>query len=122
VTVGHASTFLDLLCSQVPNVVLSINKALAENALEAAYRLMPAVDLSRQVLAPQPHRLLAVRDRTSGWADLGSPTRVMDILDRNNIQPAWLGDGHSTSLPPVKNSIDIKRAEMIRGKISQSLR
>ena len=30
VTVGHARTFLDLLCSQVPNVVLSINKALAD--------------------------------------------------------------------------------------------
>lgn len=109
VTVGRASAFLDLFCSQVPNVVLSINKALAENALEAAYRLMPAVDLSGQVLSPQPHRLLAVRDRTSEWADLGSPTRVMDVLARNNIQPAWLGDGHSISLLP-------------RGKISQSPR
>jgi mannose-1-phosphate guanylyltransferase len=84
VTVGHVRTLLDLLCSQVPDVVLSLNKALAENQLEAAYRLMPAVDFSRQILAPQPHRLLAVRDRTSGWADLGSPTRVMDILARNN--------------------------------------
>jgi mannose-1-phosphate guanylyltransferase len=100
VTVGRASTFVDLLCSQVPDVVLSINKALAENALEAAYRVMPTVDLSGQVLSPQPHRLLAVRDATSGWADLGSPTRVMDILTRNNLQPAWLRDGHSLSLPP----------------------
>jgi mannose-1-phosphate guanylyltransferase len=41
VTVGYASTFLDLLCSQVPSVVLSINKAMAENELDAAYRLMP---------------------------------------------------------------------------------
>jgi mannose-1-phosphate guanylyltransferase len=97
VTVGHASTFLDLLCSQVPNVVVSINMALADNELEAAYRLMPTVDLSRQVLAPQPHRLLAVRDMTSGWADLGSPARVMDILARNNIQPAWLHDGRQSS-------------------------
>jgi mannose-1-phosphate guanylyltransferase len=82
VTVGHANTFLDLLCSQVPEVVLSINKALAEKELEAAYLLMPAVDLSREILAPQPHRLLATRDATSGWADLGNPTRVMDILRR----------------------------------------
>jgi hypothetical protein len=56
--------------------------------LEAAYRPMPAVDLSRPVLALQPHRLLAVRDTTSGWADLGSPSRVIDTLARNNIQPA----------------------------------
>ena len=93
VTVGHARAFLDLVCSQVPNVVPSLAKAMAENGLDVAYRLMPAVDFSREVLAPQPHRLLAVPDTTSGWADLGSPTRVMDILTRNKIQPGWLRDG-----------------------------
>jgi hypothetical protein len=36
--------------------------------------------------------------------DLGSPARVMHILARNNIQPAWLGDGHSLSLPPATDS------------------
>jgi mannose-1-phosphate guanylyltransferase len=92
VTVGHASTLLELLCAQVPNVVQQISTGLAENNLEAAYNLMPPVDLSRQILAPQPHRLLAVRDKTSGWADLGSPTRVMDILARHNVQPAWSSD------------------------------
>jgi hypothetical protein len=102
-------------------VVLSLNKALVENELDAAYQLLPAVDLSRQILAPQPHRLLAVRDRTSGWADLGSPTRVMDILARNNIQPAWLGDGHSRSLPPATESYQYQTCEITRGKISQPL-
>jgi mannose-1-phosphate guanylyltransferase len=97
VTVGLASTFLDLLCSQVPEIILSINEALADNELEAAYRFLPSIDLSRDVLAVQPHRLLAVADKTSGWADLGSPRRVMDILARNNIQPAWLSDGISLS-------------------------
>ena len=97
VTVGHANAFLDSLSSQVPDVVLSINKALAENELEAAYQRMPAVDLSREILVPQPHRLLAIRDATSGWADLGSPTRVMDTLTRNNIQPTWLRDARSLS-------------------------
>jgi len=118
VTVGYASTFLDLLCSQVPSVVLSINKALAENELDAAYRLMPAVDLSGQVLAPQPHRLLAVRDTTSGWADLGSPTRVMEILARNNIQPAWLRDRHSFSVPP---SADFHRYQARQDNTPQDL-
>jgi mannose-1-phosphate guanylyltransferase len=93
VTVGHAKTFGDLVCSQIPDVVLSLSKALAENELDAAYRRMPAVDFSHQVLANQPHRLLTVPDTTSGWADLGSPTRVMDVLARNKIQPAWLRDG-----------------------------
>jgi mannose-1-phosphate guanylyltransferase len=94
VTVGHAKTFGDLVCSQIPDLVLSLSKALAENELEVAYRRMPAVDFSHQVLANQPHRLLTVSDTTSGWADLGSPTRVMDILARNKIQPAWLRDEH----------------------------
>jgi mannose-1-phosphate guanylyltransferase len=92
VTAGRAGAFLDLLCSQVPDVVLSLNKALVENKLEDAYQAIPVVDFSRQVLAPQPHRLLTVRDTASGWADLGSPARVMDILARNKIQPPWLRD------------------------------
>jgi mannose-1-phosphate guanylyltransferase len=89
-TAGRASTFLDVLCTGIPNVVLAINNALADNDLEGAYQAMPAVDLSREVFAPQPHRLLTIRDATSGWADLGSPTRVMEILGRSNIHPAWL--------------------------------
>jgi mannose-1-phosphate guanylyltransferase len=93
VTVGHVKTFLDLVCSQVPDMVRSLSRALAEDELDVAYRQMPVVDFSRQVLAPEPHRLLAVLDSTSGWADLGSPTRVMDILARNKIRPAWLRDG-----------------------------
>ena len=99
VTAGHASTFLEVVCCEVPNVVLAINKALADNDLEGAYRVMPTVDLSREVFAPQPHRLLAVRDTTSGWVDLGSPSRVMDVLARNRIQPAWSREFHSFSSP-----------------------
>jgi mannose-1-phosphate guanylyltransferase len=97
VTVGHAITFGDLVCSQIPDVVLSLSKALAENEMAVAYRPMPAVDLSRHVLAPQPHRMLVVPDTTSGWADLGSPARVMDILAHNKIHPAWLRDGPGSS-------------------------
>jgi mannose-1-phosphate guanylyltransferase len=97
VTVGHVRAFLDLVCSQVPNLVPSLSKAMAENELDVAYRLMPTVDFSREVLAPQPYRLLAVTDTTSGWADLGSPTRVLDILARDKIEPAWFRNGHGLS-------------------------
>src|SRR6266852_8195357 len=90
VTAGRANTFLDVLCTGIPNVVLAINNALADNDLEGAYQVMPDVDLAREVFAHQPHRLLIVRDVTIGWADLGSPSRVMEVLARNNIHPAWL--------------------------------
>jgi len=99
VTVGHVSTLLALLCSEAPDVVPSLDKALAEDELETAYRLLPTVDFSRQILALQPHRLLAASDTTSGWADLGSPTRVLDILTRDKIQPPWLSDRHSFLKP-----------------------
>lgn len=95
VTVGHVKTFLDLFCSEVPEVVRSLDRALAEDELETAYQILPAVDLSRHILALQSHRLLAVSDTTSGWADLGSPTRVLDILARDKIQPPWLNGRHS---------------------------
>ena len=78
-----------MLCSQVPEAVLAISRAMVDNTLDVAYASLETVDFSRDVLANLPHRLLALRDRTSGWADLGSPTRVLDTLSRNGIQPTW---------------------------------
>jgi mannose-1-phosphate guanylyltransferase len=92
VTVGRATTFFEMLCSQVPEAVLAISRAMAENTLDPAYASLDTVDFSRDVLANLPHRLLALRDRTSGWADLGSPTRVLETLSRNGIRPEWASE------------------------------
>ena len=73
VTVGRATTFFEMLCSQVPEEVLAISRAMADNTLNVAYASLDTVDFSRDVLANLPHRLLVLRDRTSGWADLGAP-------------------------------------------------
>jgi mannose-1-phosphate guanylyltransferase len=89
VTVGRAATFFEMLCSQVPEAVLAVSRAMADNTLNVAYHSLDTVDFSRDVLTNLPHRLLVLRDRTSGWADLGSPTRVLDTLSRNGIQPRW---------------------------------
>jgi hypothetical protein len=90
-------------------VVLSINKALAENELETVYRLIPPVDLSHQVLALEPRRLLTIRDAASGWADLGNPARVMDILARNNVQPGWSRDMFTQSPNPSGHQFEARR-------------
>jgi mannose-1-phosphate guanylyltransferase len=90
VTVGRAGTFLELLRSQIPDVMRQLTAGVSQNDLNAAYRRVPAVDFSREVLTPLPHRLLAVRDAESGWADLGNPARLVDTLVRNRIEPAWL--------------------------------
>jgi mannose-1-phosphate guanylyltransferase len=84
VSVGLADTFLELLCSQVPNVVFS----LSQNPM--AYETVRSVDFSRDVMANEPHRLLVIEDDTSGWADLGNPSRLIEILRSNHLEPAWM--------------------------------
>jgi mannose-1-phosphate guanylyltransferase len=90
VTIGRADAFLELLCAGIPDVVFRLAGALTNNDLDCAYGEVRAVDFSREVLAPQPHRLLVLRDAASGWTDLGNPARVFQTLARNSIEPAWL--------------------------------
>ena len=97
VTVGSAATFLELVCSEVPDVVLSMTRALADNDLAPSYTRLQSVDFSRDILAHQTNRLLVLRDSGSGWADLGSPDRVLGLLAKNVNQPAWLRKTDSSS-------------------------
>lgn len=90
VTLGRATTFLDLLCSEVPDAIRALSRAVAGNTLELEYDSLATVDFSRDVLAHVPHRLLVLHDRMSGWVDVGSPARVLDTLHRNAIEPQWV--------------------------------
>jgi mannose-1-phosphate guanylyltransferase len=101
VTVGSAATFLELVCSEVPDVVLSVTRALADNDLLPTYARLPNVDFSRDILAHQAKKLLVLRDSGSGWADLGSPNRVLRLLAKNVNQPAWFRQSNSSS-PEVR--------------------
>jgi mannose-1-phosphate guanylyltransferase len=97
VTIGSAATFLELLCSEVPEVVLSVTRALADNDLAPTYARLPSVDFSRDILVHQAKRLLVLRDSGSGWTDLGSPDRVLDLLSKSVHQPAWARQTHGSS-------------------------
>lgn len=90
VTIGQASAFLELLHSQIPDVMLNIGAGDSHDDLDSAYPRIRPVDFSREVLAAVPHRLIVVRDSESGWADLGDPTRLIDTLVTNRIEPPWL--------------------------------
>ncbi len=104
VTIGRAATFVELLCSEIPNVVLSITRALADNDLAATYSCLRSVDFSRDILVHQASRLLVLRDSGSGWADLGSPDRVLGLLAKNVNAPAWFRQTHSfsTNVPKLR--------------------
>jgi mannose-1-phosphate guanylyltransferase len=101
ITIGGAATFLELICSEIPEVVGSVSRALANNDLDSTYARLPCVDFSRDILAHQAKRLLALRDSGSGWADLGSTDRVLGLLARNVNQPAWFRQTNSSS-PEVR--------------------
>ena len=98
VTVGRARTFLDLLQSQVPEIVILVAQALAKLGDQGSYDQLPSVDFSRNVLAEESNRLLVLRDCGSGWADLGSPPRVLDTLTRNGIHPGWVRERSTLSI------------------------
>lgn len=90
VTFGWAGAFLELLETTVPQVLRHLEAAVGGLGLDGVYRQIRAVDLSRDVLARQPRRLLVLRDAASGWADFGNPARVIDTLVRDGIEPPWL--------------------------------
>jgi mannose-1-phosphate guanylyltransferase len=105
VTIGGAATFLELICSEVPDVVLSITRALADKNLATTYARLPSVDFSRDILAHQANRLLVPRDSGSGWADLDSPNRVLGVLAKNVNQSAGLVSSDKNSTGATKKGL-----------------
>jgi mannose-1-phosphate guanylyltransferase len=106
VTIGSAATFFELVCSEVPEVVLSVARALADSDLTPTYSRLPIVDFSRDVLTHQANRLLVLRDAGSGWADLGSPNRVFGLLAKDVNPPAWFRQTNSPT-PQVRALRDV---------------
>ena len=92
VCIGRVSAFLDLLRTRIPGILRSLERGFATGDLKIAYRAVPVVDFSREILTPQSHRFLVVRDRDSGWTDLGTPERVVETLTQNRVRPAWLAE------------------------------
>jgi len=59
-------------------------------AVHQAYALMPRASFSRAVLEPHPERLAVSRLSRVTWYDLGSPRRVLDVVARMRVRPAWV--------------------------------
>ena len=57
--------------------------------LQPAYERMPKANFSRSVLEACPDSLAVARLPRLAWTDLGSPRRVIEVMDRLGIRPPW---------------------------------
>mgnify|MGYP003693945461 CR=1 FL=1 len=103
ITIGRAGAFLKLLSATVLPAMTSIAEAVADGNLDSVYNEIETIDFSKHVLSMEAGGLLVMADNASGWADLGNQARVIDTLDRNNIEPDWLREMRALqSSPPTQ--------------------
>lgn len=95
VMVGHVRGFLDMVRAARPGLLEAFDGQRLWNGSEARipdslYDCIQPADFSREVLAVQPGRLVALRLDFAGWNDLGHPERVMDVLRSIGLKPSWM--------------------------------
>lgn len=99
ITIGHAGAFLKLLSATVLPAVTSMAEAVAHGDLQTVYDEIEMIDFSKHVLSLQTDGLLVMADNGSGWADLGNQARVIETLDRYEIEPDWLREMKRCNVP-----------------------
>ena len=89
VAVGHIDAFEALLRSARPDILdalARIRLGACEADVAAVYRTLPSACFSRAALSRGTERLAVMIVPDLGWADLGRPERVADVLaDRHQI-------------------------------------
>ena len=73
-------------------------------AVQEAYALMHRASFSRAVLESHPEPLGVSRLLRVTWCDLGSPHRVLYVLARMRVRPAW-ADLIDASAPPDRVAV-----------------
>ncbi len=69
-------------------------------ALQEAYAAVPRASFSRAMLEPHPEHLGVSPMPRVTWCDLGSPRRVLYVLARMRVRPAWADLVHEPAAPP----------------------
>jgi len=95
VMVGHVRAFFAMAAQAIPWVLEPLLSAQLWTGSETqidefTYNQIPTSDFSRQVLSIEIENLLVLRVNNLGWSDLGSPNRVVAVLQTSASQPAWL--------------------------------
>ena len=75
-------------------------------ALRQAYALMSRTSFGHAVLGRRPERLAASVLSRVTWCDLGSPGRVLAVLARMRVRPAW-AERADASVPGVERAAGV---------------
>jgi mannose-1-phosphate guanylyltransferase len=73
-------------------------------AIQEAYARVPRASFSRVVLEPHPEYLGVSPLPRVTWCDLGSPRRVLYVLARMRVRPAW-ADLADAPVPPPRAAV-----------------
>ena len=91
--VGKVRAFFSLLeqatpqlCAGFAPLMRAIGRPAESSIATALYESIPAVDLSRDVLARQPERLTVIEAPPMGWTDLGRADRVLALRSRLGLE------------------------------------
>jgi len=96
IVVARARALLELGARALPEMsgrLTGLGRFIDSNdevaATRQAYALMTRASFSRSVLEPYPEHLGVSRLPRVTWCDLGSPRRVLQVLSRMRVRPAW---------------------------------
>lgn len=113
VIAGRTGALLKLLTATVMPAVSRIAEGIAHGKLDSVYSEMEIIDFSKDVLSVEPRSLMVMADGISGWADLGTQARVIDALDRNNIEPEWLREMRCSSVAPLNLQVQMDHQTLL---------
>ena len=96
VVIGKADALLKVGRRATPDIIDALAEAPPSAGicdhplvLQPAYQRMPKANFSRAVLEACPDSLAVARLPRLAWTDLGSPRRVIEVMDRLGIRPPW---------------------------------
>ena len=97
VMISRVSNLLSLFQRAVPqlyrkfdSVWTTIGTPVEHRVMRSLYANLPAVEFSTQVLERFSPEMGVLPVRNVEWSDLGEPDRVLEILARRGLSPAWL--------------------------------
>jgi mannose-1-phosphate guanylyltransferase len=104
VMVGHVRAFLDMVGAARTGLLRAFPADRLWSGAEAhipawLYDRFYAIDFSRDILALQAQRLIALKMENTEWNDLGRPERVMDVLHAAGLKPWWMKEWQGARRP-----------------------